>query len=84
MKIALLASLFVIFGAGCAGDSPSSSAADEVVAAVEEFHPGATDISCAQSSGVIYACRAVVDGDEVTYRARANSDGVYLNSSPDQ
>jgi hypothetical protein len=85
MKIAFLVLVvpFVIIGAGCGEDSASSATTDEVVAAVERFHPDATDISC-QSSGAIYECTAVVDGDRVVYRARANSDGVYLNSSPGQ
>ena len=79
MRLACLASVLALASAGCA--TSSSTGAGEVRDAIQRFHPGATDISCAQPNGMTYECTAILHGKQVTYTASATSDGVLLNST---
>ena len=84
VKAAQLVIIAAVLISGCGDDASSSPTVADVVATVERFHPGATDVACTPSSGTNYACTAVVNGGKVTYRANTSPAGVYLNSPPGQ
>ena len=55
---------------------------EDLVAAVEKFEPHATDVHC--SDDPPFTCTARLNGEQVTYRASAYGDGVYLSRTEGQ
>jgi hypothetical protein len=79
----LLAILAAGLVAGCGQEAPSEAQAN-AVAAVERYHPRATDVQCGETGDTAIECTAMLDGERVTFQATATADAVILNSTPGQ